>query len=312
MGEYNKDFIESKLGIKFDRWYSEDENIRASGAAEKILDELKAKDLVYEEDGAWWLKTSEYGDDEDRVVVRSDKTATYFLSDIAYHMDKFCRGYDSVIDVWGADHHGHVKRMMAVKKMLGWEGDFQIFITQMVSLKEGGKAAKMSKRAGNVVLLEDLVDDFGLDVVRWFFAEKSLGTHMEFDAELAKQQSQKNPVYYVQYAHARICSILEKARELEADNSSTSGIIKEERGRALAMKVTMFSEVVEGVTRDHQVHKLTTYAYELASEFNQFYRDVRVIKDDTYNRGALELAKLAKRTLAKTLSLLGISAPEKM
>jgi len=314
--EHNRGFIENKLGIKFDRWYSEDENIRATGVSDKMLEELNKKDLIYKKDGAVWVKTSLYGDGEDMVVVRSDGTKSYFVSDIAYHKDKFDRGYDKVIDVWGADHHGHVRRMHAVGKMLGWPVEPQpqpiIFITQLVSLKEGGERKKMSKRAGTAIPLEELVDDFGIDVVRWFFSNKSLNTHMDFDAELAKEQSQKNPVYYVQYAHARICSILGKTKELESDKSSLADILKIEKGRALAMKITEFEEMVEGVAEDFQVHKLTIYAHELASEFSQFYRDVRIVEDDTYNSGALELAVTAKNTLAKALSLLGISTPEKM
>ena len=314
--EYNKNFIENKLGIKFDSWYSEDENIRAVGVSDRMMEELNEKNLTYKKDGAIWIKTSEYGDGEDRVVVRSDGTKSYFISDIAYHEDKFAREYNKVIDIWGADHHGHVKRMHAVGKMLGWPTEPQpqpiIFITQLVALKEGGESKKMSKRAGNVILLEELVDEFGLDVARWFFIEKSLNTHMDFDVELAKEQSQKNPVYYVQYAHARICSILKKATGLKEDTSSLSSVLNTENGRKLAMKVTEFPEKVEEVVDDYQVHKLTTYAHELASEFSQFYHGVRVVEDDTYNKGALELSLVTKNTLAKTLSLLGISAPEKM
>jgi len=314
--EYNKNFIENKLGIKFDKWYSEDGNIRKTGLADKILEDLNLRDLTYEKDGAIWIKTSEYGDLEDRVVVRSDGTKSYFISDIVYHQDKFSMGYDKVIDVWGADHHGHVKRMHAVGGMLGWpkspEPQPIIFITQLVALKEGGESKKMSKRAGNVILLEDLVDEFGIDIARWFFAEKSLNTHMDFDVELAKEQSQKNPMYYVQYAHARICSIQKNAKDLKSGKNSLSDVLKTEKGRALAMKISEFYEVVEDIAGDNQVHKLTTYAHELASEFSQFYRDVRVVEDDTYNKGALELSVISKNTLAKTLDLLGISAPNSM
>ncbi len=314
--EHNRSFIENKLGIKFDVWYSEDENIRATGVADKLLEELKEKDLIYKKDGAVWIKTSEYGNGEDMVVVRSDGAKSYFVSDIVYHSGKFEKGFNRVIDVWGADHHGHVKRMHAVGKMLGWPREPEpqpiIFITQLVALKEGGESKKMSKRAGNVIALEDLVDDFGIDVVRWFFSDKSLGTHMDFDVELAKEQSKKNPVFYVQYAHARICSIVEKTKVLNADKSSLASVLKEKEGRTLAMKVSSLSEVVENITEDYQVNKLTTYAHELASEFSGFYRDVRIIQDDTYNSGALELIKITKNTLAKTLNLLGISAPEKM
>jgi len=309
----NKNFIENKLGIKFNKWYSEDKNLRASGANEKMLEKLA--DFTEKKEGegdALWLKTSEHGDDEDRVVVRSDGSKSYFISDIAYHADKFERGYDSVIDVWGADHHGHVKRMMAVKEMLGWEGELKIFITQLVSLKEEGEIKKMSKRAGTVILLEDLVDELGIDVVCWFFAEKALGTHMEFDMELAREKSAKNPVHYVQYAHARIASILENTKNLKSDGTTIEDITKTEAGRKLAVKITQFPEIIEDISRQYQVQKLTTYLHELASEFSGFYRDARVIKEEEYDAGALELAVIAKQTIAKGLSILGISAPERM
>ncbi|MCR4330454.1 MAG: arginine--tRNA ligase, partial [Patescibacteria group bacterium] len=314
--ESNRRFIESKLTIPFDVWYSEDEKLRATGANDAMLAELSDKGLTYERDGAVWLKTSEYGDDEDRVVVRSDLSKSYFISDITYHQDKFARGFDTVIDVWGADHHGHVKRMHAAGKMLGWPQTpvLQpiIFITQLVSLKEGNEVKKMSKRAGTAIYLEDLVDEFGIDVVRWFFAEKTLNTHMEFDAALAREQSQKNPVFYVQYAHARIHSVLENVHDLTPNETTLLDVLAGARARALTLKLLQFPEVVLEVTKEFQVNKLTTYAYELASDFSQFYHDVRVIEGDQYNRGALLLMKITKEVLAKSLSLLGISAPERM
>lgn len=310
--ESNHTFIENKLGIRFDNWYSEDKNIRATEAADNMLQTLREKDAVYSHEGAEWLKTSEFGDDEDRVVLRSDGTKSYFLSDIAYHDQKFAQGYNTVIDVWGADHHGHVKRMQATKKMLGWAGELAIFIAQLVGLKEGDTRKKMSKRAGTVILLEDLVDEFGIDVVRWFFNEKALGTHMDFDAELAKKQSADNPVYYVQYAHARICSIEQKATEYKADESMLVDVLKDKEARALASKIMQFTEVVETIAREYNVHILTTYAYELAQQFSQFYRDVRVVNEDTHHSGALVLARITRETLAQALALLGISAPEAM
>jgi len=316
--EANKKCIEGKLGVRFNNWYSEDNNLRATGANDKTLEKLKSFIEKKEGEGdALWLKTSEYGDDEDRVVVRSDGSKSYFIADIAYHEDKFARGFNRVIDVWGADHHGHVKRMHAVGKMLGWpqapESQPVIFITQLVSLKKDGEVKKMSKRAGTVIGLEDLVDEFGIDVVRWFFAEKALSTHMEFDAELAKEQSEKNPVYYVQYAHARTASILRNTEGLENDGSTVGDVFAESSARVLAFKIAELTEVVETVVKEYGVHKLTTYAYELALVFSSFYHDVRVVKDDdTYNGGAAELAGKAQETLAQVLYLLGISAPEKM
>ncbi|MHB1118123.1 MAG: arginine--tRNA ligase [Minisyncoccota bacterium] len=316
----NKDFIENELGVDFDIWYSEDRELRASGANKNILAHLKELGLMYEKEGALWLKTSVYGDDEDRVIVRSDGTMTYFVADIAYHQKKFERGFQTVIDVWGADHHGHVKRMRAVGRMLGWPkaprtGDDQptVFIAQLVALKEDGVAKKMSKRAGNVVLLRDLVEEFGADVVRWFFNEKALSTQMTFDMALAREQSEKNPVYYVQYAHARLASIAEKTQGIpEVCATEFVELAKTPSARTLAAKIIEFPEVVIDVTRDYEVQRLTSYATMLAVAANAYYRDVRVVRDGGYDSGALALGLRAKETLAHVLGLLGISAPEKM
>lgn len=317
----NRAFIEQDLGIQFDSWYSEDGEIRASGASAAMLALLKERGETYEKDGALWLKTSAYGDDEDRVIVRSDGTMTYFVSDIAYHQKKFDRGFNTLINVWGADHHGHVKRMQAVGRMLGWlatpcGGGLQptVFIAQMVSLKEDGVAKKMSKRAGNVILLRDLVTEFGIDVVRWFFNEKALGTQMAFDMALAREQSEKNPVYYVQYAHARLASILEKCRTLPESEKGRLffELMEIPAARSLALAIVAFPDVVSGVARDGSVHALAGYATGLAQATNAFYRDVRVVADEHFDPGVLALAIRAKKTLADTLALLGISAPEKM
>jgi len=355
----NEKFITEGLGIKFDKWFSEERELRKKKAFEKTLDLLKKKKLTYEKDGALWLKTSEFGDGDDRVVLRSDSlpagrqgSVSYFLSDITYHINKFDRKYNTVIDIWGADHHGHVKRMMAVKKMFtslggaGWKGDLEILISQMVTLKEGGETKKLSKRAGTIVLLEDLVKEIGLDAARWFYLQKSLSTHMEFDMALAKERSQKNPVFYVQYAHARMMSILEKAgsggkvsfvsrasiykilkdptaspacpagRPTVAKKTFPPTRAREEKSKlspavALILKLTQFSEVIEDTAGDYQVQRITTYAYELASEFSQFYRDVKVIGSEN-EKELVALVALTGKVLKDTLRLLGISAPDKM
>ncbi len=317
----NRAFIEQGLGVQFDMWYSEDTELRASGANAKMLALLKEREFTYEKDGALWLKTSEFGDDEDRVIVRSDGTMTYFIADIAYHQNKFDRGFQTVINVWGADHHGHVKRMQAVGRMLGWpktpiteQDQPVIFIAQLVSLKEDGISKKMSKRAGNVIQLRDLVEEFGIDVVRWFFNEKALNTQMNFDMALAREQSEKNPVYYVQYSHARLSSILEKTRALSEirEGLTFTGLMQIASARALVMKINEFPEVVADTARDYGVQALTNYATALASAVSAYYRDVRIINDNGYDAGALTLLIEAKKTLAQTLSILGISAPEKM
>ncbi len=315
----NRAFIEQGLGVNFNKWYSEDEELRASGANDLMLVFLKDRGFTYEKDGALWLKTSEYGDDEDRVIVRSDGTMTYFIADIAYHKNKFDRGFQTVINVWGADHHGHVKRMHAVGRMLGWPlshaGDQpMIFIAQMVSLKEDGISKKMSKRAGNVISLRDLVKEFGIDVVRWFFIEKSLNTQMTFDMALAREASDVNPVYYVQYAHARISAIIEKIKGLpeSSEGLSFADIMKTPSARALASKIAEFPEIIADTARDYNVHSITTYATALATAVNACYRDMRVVGDGSYDKGVLALFVRAKETIGSTLSILGISAPERM
>ncbi len=319
----NEKFIKS-LGIKFDRWFSEERELRQKTEFKKVLELLKkppkaslakgGKKLVYEKDGALWLKTSQYGDDEDRVILRSDGSAPYFLSDIAYHVDKFGRKYNKVIDIWGADHHGHVKRMMSAKEMLGWKGKLEILISQLVTLKEGGEKRKLSKRKGTIILLKDLIKEVGLDACKWFYLEKSLSTHMDFDMALAKERSQKNPVYYAQYACARMSSILSKSKiksqksKLQVKNKK---ILKLEPVRNLIKKLIQFPEIVEDTANDYQVQRLTNYAYKLAGEFSQFYRDVKVLGSKN-EKELIAIVSLTRKILADTLKLLGISAPERM
>jgi len=316
----NRAFIENNLGVHFDVWYSEDAELRGAGVNEKMLALLKEHGVTYEKEGALWLKTSAFGDDEDRVVVRSDGTMTYFVADISYHQKKFERGFTTVIDVWGSDHHGHIKRMQAAGQILGWpkapHGDTLqpiVFCAQMVSLKEDGVSKKMSKRAGNVILLRDLVEEFGIDIVRWFFNEKALSTQMTFDMALAREKSEKNPVYYVQYAHARIASIEEKTRLLTPHTRTTFlELMNIPSAHTLASRIIEFQEVITDIALTYNVNTLTVYATELASATNAFYRDVRIIENEQYDEGALLLARFAKKTLEEVLSPLGISAPGKM
>jgi arginyl-tRNA synthetase len=312
----NEKFIQS-VGIKFDKWFSEEKELRAKKVFGKTLELLKKNKLTYEKAGATWLKTSQFGDDEDRVVLRSDGSVSYFLSDIAYHANKFGRKFGKVIDIWGADHHGHVKRMMIAKEMFtpfygaGSNSDLEILISQLVTLKKGEELQKLSKRKGNIILLKDLVDDLGLDVVRWFYLQKSLSTHMEFDLDLAKEQSAKNPVYYTQYATARMASILKKSKFPISNFQINSKLLISKLVRNLVVKLIQFPEIIEDTAKDYQVHRLTTYVYELANEFSQFYRDVKVIGSEN-EKELVALVELTRKILADTLGLLGISAPEKM
>ena len=308
-----KDFLEKKLKIKFDKWVSEEKDIYQKNRIQKILNWLEKNNLVYKKDGAWWIKTSQFGDDKDWVVIRETGEPTYLLSDIAYHKDKFDRGFDKVIDIWGADHQAHVAKMKAVAKMLNFKGGFDILVLQLVALRGG---EKMSKRLGNVITLEELVDEIGLDAARWFYLQKSLDTHIEIDLDLANEQSEKNPIFYVQYAHARICSILAKCKmkngkcEITAQNLK---LLNHPSELNLIKKLIQLPEVIEDTAKDYQVQRLPQYAMDLSAVFHQFYGDCRVISEDKNLTAArLSLVLAAKIVLKNTLSLMGISAPEKM
>ncbi len=303
----NKKLIE-KLNIKFSKWFSEEKELRSKKTFKKILELLKKENLLDEKDGALWAKTKEFGDDENRVIVRSQTLEpTYFLSDIAYHDNKFKRGYDLVINIWGADHQGHVKRIEAMKKALRWKGELKIFISQLVTLKGG----KLSKRAGNIVYLEDLYNAVGLDAVRWFFLERSLNTHMDFDLDLARERSKKNPVYYVQYAHARACSILRNGGKGGKVNLE---LLNESEEFSLIKKILQLPEIIEDISNDYQVNRLPRYTYELAQTFTSFYEKHKVIdeKNKELTKVRLYLVLATEKTLKSTLGLMGIVASEKM
>lgn len=307
----NKKFIEKKLKIKFDEWFSE-ESLHEKNSVKKILGILKSKNFVYEKEGALWLKTKEFGDGEDRVIIRSTGEPTYFLPDIAYHQDKAGRGFDLLIDVWGADHHGYIKRLEAAKKMLGWKPDLKIFIAQMVSLKAKGKALKLSKRKGRIITLEWLADKAGLDVSRFFYIMKSLDSQMEFDLDLALEQSEKNPVFYVQYAHARIAGILRKAKKKTGGKPHLE-LLSHPSEIALARRLAAFPDIMEDTAKDFCVHRLPHFALGLAADFHAFYRDCRVITDDPLlTQARLALLASAQIVLKNLLGVMGISAPERM
>ena len=307
----NKKFLEKKAGVHFDTWTEEEELYRGK-FLNKTLSYLKGKGLVYEKEGAQWLKITASGE-EDKVLVRSSGDYGYFLADIAYHRDKIKRRYKIIIDVFGADHQGHAKPLPAVMKMLGYNGTFLVFIVQLVRAK-GGK--KLSKREGNITAFEELVDEVGVDAARFFYLTRSLDAQMEFDIALAKQQSKKNPVYYVQYSHARAASILSRAklkRKRVKVTKEQLGMLVGEGELKLLRKLIQFPQIVEDTAQDFQVHHMTTYALELAQEFNQFYRDFRVLADDEDIRAArLALTAATGIVLRNCLGLLGISAPKKM
>jgi len=306
-----KNFIENKLKIKFDNWVSE-ENLYRKSKVDKIYNWFKKENLIYKKEKAEWLKTSKFGDKQDWVIIRETGEPTYLLSDLAYHQDKFNRRFQKIINIWGADHQGHVSKIKAASKMLGFKGDLDILISQVVRLKRG----KISKRKGETITLEWLIDEVGLDPARFIYLMKSSDTQMEFDVELAKERSEKSPVYYVQYAHARICSIFKKAKMKEKQMMNKFTMVKLLQHPAelkLIRQIIRFPEIIEDTSKDCQVQRLPQYALDLATAFHQFYRDCRVISDDKNLTQARLFLVLATKTVFKnTLDLMGVSAPEKM
>ena len=308
-----KNFIEKELKIKFDNWVSEEDLYKTSKVS-KIYNWLKNKKLIYKREGAEWLKISQFGAPKDEVVVRKNGQPTYFLSDIAYHKDKFSRNFKKIINIWGADHQGHVPKIKAIAKILNYKGDLDILITQLVRLKRG----KISKRKGRFITLKWLIDEVGLDAARFFYLVKSLDTQIEFDVELAKEKSEKSPVYYIQYAHARICSILRKIpnskfqipNKFQATNLK---LLKHPLELNLIKELIRLPEVIEDTVKDYQVQRIPQYAMELATAFHQFYRDCKVLTADKNLREArIALVLATKIVLQNTLSLMGISAPKRM
>jgi arginyl-tRNA synthetase len=308
-------FDRFRVGV--DRFFSE-RWLHESGELQRALDRL---DGLYEHEGALWLRTTAYGDDKDRVVRRSSGEYTYFASDIAYHMHKLERGYDRAIDVWGADHHGYVSRTMAIWDALGGAPDgLEIILMQLVNLTEGGRRVQVSKRAGRIATLDDLIEDVGVDAARWFLVSRSHETTLDLDLELARRQSQDNPVYYVQYAHARIASILRKAGEervaaaLRAD-LGTSDESFHPSARALVKRLLELPAVVSDAADRRAPHRMTTYAHETAQEFSAFYRDCRVLgaaEEGGDEDVRLVVCLLTRRVIARALDLLGVEAPESM
>ncbi len=303
-----KPVIDSGMKIKFDKYFSEDKELHKKDKVKKVIKFLKDKNLTYELDGALWFKTTDYGDDKDRVLVTGDGRFTYMAVDIAYHLNKFERGYDRVINIWGADHGGYVERMMAGVNAIGYEGQLQIIIMQLVKLMSDGKEVRMSKRKGEYVTMQYLLDLLPLDVIRWFFLMYNPNTHMLFDLDLAKDKSEKNPVYYVQYAHARISSILSQVKSYETDNNAE--MISDE---IQFIKVLMrWPEIVQDVSKFYQLNTVTTYATLVAESFHRYYQNYRVIDNERVALHRIEIIKAYKNILISVLNTLGISAPDKM
>jgi arginyl-tRNA synthetase len=302
--------------VPFDVWYSET-SLYQNGKIDKALEALREKGHVYEEDGATWFRSTTFGDDKDRVLIKKDGTYTYLLPDIAYHKDKLDRGFDKLVNVWGADHHGYIPRMKAAIEALGYEkGTLEVEIIQLVHLYKNGEKMKMSKRTGKAVTMRDLIDEVGLDAVRYFFAMRSADTHMDFDLDLAVSTSNENPVYYAQYAHARICSMLRQGEEQGLTPAADLDFspIQSEKEYDLLKTIGGFPEAVAEAAEKRIPHRVTNYIYDLASALHSFYNAEKVIdpENEEKSRARLALMKATQITLNNALQLIGVSAPEKM
>lgn len=299
------------LGVHFDTYFPEN-TLHDNGEVEKVFRKLQKQDVIYKKDDALWFRSTKYGDDKDRVVKKSDGSVTYFGFDIAYHKDKIARGADRLINIWGADHHGDIKRLIGAMEALGYKDKLEILLTQFVQVVKDGKEFQMSKRKGTYVTVDDLIKEVGKDPVRFFFLMYSADRHMTFDLDLAKEESSKNPVYYVQYAHARIASILEKDEENRKEDADY-GLLTHEKELDLIRELDKWPELVTDIARNYEVHRLPYYAMELASKFHSFYKECKVLGEDK----ELTLARLmliiaTKKVLKNVLDTIGVEAPEKM
>ncbi len=309
-----KDLTEFR--VEFDRWFSE--RTLHPEAIEEACAELKERGELYEKDGGLWLDTTKYGDDKDRCVIRDNGIGTYFAADIAYHRNKYERGFKQLINIWGADHHGYVARVKAAMQALGYDPSrLEIQLLQMVSLLRNGVGVKMSKRAGTAITLRELVDEVGVDATRYFFIMRSLDSQLDFDIELAKSHSNDNPVYYIQYAHARIHSIFRQAQEagvsVDHVDQADFSVLTDEAELALIKRMGEYQKLIALAARDRAPHRVARYLYELAGDFHHFYKQCRILGiDEARQQARLGLVTAVRYVLAHGLGILGISAPERM
>lgn len=322
--DYAKDIILAEIatdlrgfGVEFDCWYSE-ASLTRNGAIDAAIAELIEAGFIYQAAGAQWFRSTDYGDEKDRVVVRDNGVKTYFAADIAYHREKFARGFARVVNIWGADHHGYIPRVRAALKALGLnDGQLDVVLVQFASLVRGGEKVAMSTRAGEFVTLKWLVDEVGVDAARYFYVMRRADQHLEFDIALATAQSNDNPVYYVQYAHARICSVFRQAGPRSAiaapAGARLAEFLREAPERRLALVLARFSEVVAGAASAAEPHQLTNYLRDLATEFHAYYNGHKVLVDDVGVCWArLRLIDAVRQVIANALALLAISAPREM
>jgi len=309
----------TSFGVEFDHWFSE-ESLYTRNKVQPVIEQLLKEKYVYRHKGALWLKASEFGDEKDRVVIRENGEPTYFASDIAYHDDKYRRGFKTLIDIWGADHHGYIKRMKAAIETLGYNPDsFQVLLVQFVTLIKEGKIVGMSTRGGKFITLKNLLKEVGKDVARYFFLMHSHDSHTEFDLDIAKSQSMENPVFYIQYAYARICSIIEKGKikNIILDDKTKEQVnlklLNKKEELELIKKLANFRKVIERSALHWKPHLIAIYLHELAAEFHKYYSEYKVIGEDrNLSEARLYLVSSVKIVLENALALLGIQAPKKM
>ena len=307
----------AEFGVRFDSWYSET-SLDQRGLIDDAIEALDQCGQLFDESGARWFKSSAFGDEKDRVVVRENGAKTYFASDIAYHLDKFSRGFESVIDIWGADHHGYIPRVKAAMQALDLDPEnLEILLVQFATLIQGGEKVAMSTRAGEFVTLKQLVEDVGVDAARFFYVMRRSDQHLEFDLDLAKAQSNDNPVYYVQYAHARICSVLRQmsGRKLKVTGCTEAldEYLVEPAERAIAVLLAQYPDVVETACLGREPHQLSNYLRDLATEFHAYYNAHRMLVDDDAVRNArIVLVTAVRQIIANGLAILGIQAPMEM
>jgi len=306
------------FGVNYQEWFSE-KSLTESGAVNKAIEKLRQAGHLYEKEGAWWFKSTDFGDEKDRVVIRDNGQTTYFASDIAYHLQKLERGYDRVIDVWGADHHGYVPRVKAALQAMGAdEKKLDVLLVQFAVLYRSGEKVQMSTRSGEFVTLRELRKEVGRDAARFFYVMRKCEQHMDFDLDLARSQSNDNPVYYVQYAHARVCSVLRQAAEKDLQVEPTAGMenleqLNEEHETALAKQLSRYPEVLEAAAMNEEPHQLTHYLRELANDFHSYYNKSQFLVDDDKLRDArIKLILAIREVLRNGLNLIGVSAPEQM
>ncbi len=305
------------FGVRFDSWFSE-KSLLVDGSVQKSIEELKERGHTYEKDGALWLKSTAFGDDKDRVIIKKDGEHTYLATDIAYHRNKLARGFTQLVNIWGADHHGYIPRMQAVIQAFGHPKDsLHVLLVQLVAILRHGQPAPMSKRAGTFVTLRDVVQDVGGDAARYIFLTRRSDSHLDFDLSLAKEQSRENPVYYVQYAHARLVSLFREAESrgitVTAREAVDVSLLDLEEDQNIIKALAKYPEVIEEAALAYEPHRLTYYLQDLAGLLHNYYFRHRVITEDAARtRAKLFLMKQVKTVIQSALRILGVKAPERM